>query len=291
MTSTLHLLAAATLVVVGAGLPGCSKSSPKQPAPLAEVVAKKVAADLSKPDPAAGYWATAPSGIVTLTAQPSIAPRPATTTTSSVTVQAVNDGSRIAFRLRWKDTERSEGGHLGEYSDAFALQFPVKDGPPPSVMMGGKDTPVHLFHWRAQYQRDKEQGKPTMKQLYPNISVDMYPLEFKDAPGGTEAEREVFSPGRAQGNPQSYEKMGGDETIAEGFSTSSVQAGHGSVAHAEWKDGEWTLVIVRPLVVEGGSTLKAGSKGNMAFAAWQGGKGEVGSRKCVSLSWTPVSIE
>ena len=291
MTSTLRLLTASALVVLGTGLPGCSGSSPKEPTSLAEIVAKKVAADLSKPDPAAGYWASVPSGTVTLNAQPSVVPRPAATTTTSVTVQAVNDGSRIAFRLRWKDTERSEAGRLGEYSDALALQFPVKDGPPPSVMMGGKDTPVHIFHWRAQYQRDKEQGKPTIKQLYPNISVDMYPLEFKDAPGGTEAEREQFTPGRAQGNPQSYEKTGVDEIIAEGFSTSSVQAGHGSVAHADWKDGEWTLVIVRPLVVEGGSTLKAGTKSNVAFAAWQGGKGEVGSRKCVSLSWTPVSVE
>lgn len=251
---------------------------------------KKVSADLSKPDPKAAYWKEAAEGLVTMLAQPMIAPRPETTTTENVIVQALHDGTRIAFRLRWKDTEVSEAGRLGKFSDAFALEFPVKDGPLPPVMMGAKDMPVHLFHWRAQYQRDSEKGKPTMKELYPNLSIDMYPHEFKDMPGDPAA-AEKFSPGMAAGNPQSYVKAGVDEIIAEGFATSAVQAGHGSKAHGEWANGEWTLVIVRPLAIEGGSTLKVGATGNVAFAAWQGGKDEVGSRKCVTMQWTPVKVQ
>ncbi len=54
--------------------------------------------------------------------------------------------------------------------------------------------------------------------------------------------------------------------------------------------GEWTLVIVRPLSIEGGSSLKSGGGANIAFAVWQGGKGEVGARKCVTMQWTPVVI-
>ena len=270
--------------------PACKKPGPLPPKPLTELVVRRVSVDLTRPDPNAPYWNDVLAGVVTLVGQPMITPRPEKTTTDSVLVQAVHDGTRAAFRLRWKDPEKSEAGHLGEFSDAFALEFPARDGPLPAVMMGQKGNPVHLFHWRAQYQRDQEKGKPTMKDLYPNMSIDMYPHEFKESNAGTPQIAEQFSPGKAEGNPQSYQKNGVDEIIAEGFSTSSVQEGHGSAARGEWINGEWTLVIVRPLVIDGGSTLKAGTPSNIAFAAWQGGQGEVGSRKCITMSWTPVVI-
>jgi len=276
-------------LALGVLLAGCPQSTGETP--LKELVVKKVAVDLSKPDPEAAFWSDVPGGFVSLVAQPMITPRPALPTTERVAVQAAHDGTRVAFRLRWKDTEKSEAGRLGEFSDAFALEFPLKEGPPPPVIMGEKGNPVHIFHWRAQYQRDKERGKPLVKDIYPNVSIDMYPLEFKDAKGASSADAEKFSPGRVEGNPQSYEKTGVDEIIAEGFATSSVQEGHGSLGQGTWKDGEWTLVVVRPLAIENGSSLKPGAAGNVAFAAWQGGKGEVGSRKCVALSWLALSLQ
>jgi hypothetical protein len=260
----------------------------------AELLVHPVKADLSKAEPQAGYWQQAPELAVSLLAQPMISPRPVENATPAVTVQAVHDGKRIAFRMRWKDKERSDAGRSGEYSDGFALQFPVKSNEnPPAVMMGSTGDPVHIFHWRAQYQRDAEQGKPKMKDLYPNITVDMYPMEFAD-PGSvkhlTDADREGFSPAVAEGNPQAYPKTGVDEIVAEGFGSSSVVKSQGSVGRAVWKDGEWTLVITRALEVQGGSTLQAGGKSFVAFAVWQGGAGEVGSRKSVTMMWTPLTL-
>ena len=255
--------------------------------------AKKTTNDLSAPEPKARFWDSVPQEKVPLMAQPMVAPRPETALTHAVSVQALHDGKRLAIRLRWRDTERSEAGRLGEFSDAAAVQFPVadKDAPPP-VMMGAKGDPVHIFHWRAQDQRDAERGKPDVKDLYPNGSIDMYPMEFAD-PGTTvtdAAGREKFSPGKAVGNPQSYAKNGVDEILAEGFSTSAVQEGHQSHAKANWENGEWTLVITRPLAIEGGSTVKVGKKTYLGFAIWQGGKGEVGSRKAVTMMWTPMEV-
>lgn len=263
----------------------------RAPTAIDEVVVYTVNDDLSAADPQAPYWRDVREGMVTLTAQPWVKPRPETTTTERIFVKAVTNGKRMAFRLRWSDTERSEAGRLGEHSDAMALQFPVKLDPLPSVAMGAKGMPVHIFHWRAQYQRDRDEGKPMMKDIYPNVAIDMYPMDFREAPGGTAADKESFSPGRAAGNPQSYEKTGVDEVIAEGFATSSVQAGHsGTIGHGEWKDGEWTLVVVRPLAIDGGSTLEPKGKGFVAFAAWQGGMGEVASRKSLTMSWIPVVL-
>lgn len=257
---------------------------------LTELAVHAVSTDLSKPDPDAAFWGDVAPGLVSLMAQPVVAPRPETTTTGSIYVQAVHDAATVAFRLQWADTELSEAGHLGEFSDAVALEFPMVGDKLPSVMMGAKDDPVHLFHWRAQYQRDAERGKPEIKDLYPNVSVDMYPMDFKDAPGGTKDDQEAFNPGVAIGNPQSYSKTGVDEIIAEGFSTSSVEEGHGAAGRGVWRDGMWSVVITRPMGIDGGSTLVAGQPNALSFAVWQGGEDEVASRKCIHMAWLPLKV-
>lgn len=276
------------LLVVGVALASSAASAE-------ELVAKRSDQDLSVPDPLAKYWSDVATLSVGLMAQPMIAPRPKETLTPAVRVQLLHDGKFLAIRLRWKDTSRDEAGRLGEFSDAAAVQFPVRgEGAPPPVMMGAKGDPVHIFHWRAQYQRDAERGKPSMRDLYPNMAIDAYPLEFVD-PGSlkapTQAAREQYSPGVAVGNPQSYAKAGVDEIVAEGFATSSVQEGHGSAAKAVWSNDEWVLVIARRLTIEGGASVSPGQKSHLGFAVWQGGAGEVGSRKDVTMMWTPFALE
>jgi hypothetical protein len=250
----------------------------------------RTAADLAQPDPEAAFWADVPVLEAHLVGQPMVRPRPQQTTTAALAVQAVHDGTWLALRLVWTDDEPSEAGRLGLYSDGAAVQFPMTPAEsPPPIFMGVQGMPVHIFHWRAQYQRDAERGKPTMRDLYPNLSIDMYPMEFAD-PGRVEASlaaREQYSPGHAVGNPQSYAKSGVDEIWAEGFSTSSVQESVAS-GHGIWKDGRWSLVIVRPLQRPGGSSFAPGDSTFVAFAIWQGGAGEVGSRKSVTMTWTPL---
>jgi hypothetical protein len=174
------------------------------------------------------------------------------------------------------------------------MQFPVKSNKnPPPIFMGAKNDPVHIFHWRAQFQLDKEKGLRTMKDLYPNMNPDMYPMEFKDEghlKGLSDDKREVFSYGRAAGNPASYAKKGVDEIFAEGYGSSSVIQNVEAIADGQWKNGEWTVVISRPLKREGGSVLPLGGNSNLAFAVWQGSKDEVGSRKSVTMEWLPLHI-
>lgn len=260
----------------------------------AEIKAVKIADDLSKTAWSDSLWKDSREEVIMLMAQPMAIPRPKTTQTSQVRVQAVHDGSWIAFRLKWKDSEKNEDGRLGHYSDAVALQFPVKEGSPPAIFMGGKDSPVHIFHWRAQYQRDHEKGKPEMTDLYPNMNPDMYPMEFKD-PGSvvglTEEKREVYSPGKAAGNPQSYEKSSSvDEILAEGFGSSTIVQNRMAIGQGTWSKGEWSVVIARPLKRENGSVLEAGKNNFVAFAVWQGSKLEVGSRKSVTMTWVPLQV-
>jgi len=264
------------------------------PSLSAELRAARVKLDVAKIAFDDAAWKGVKEESVPLVAQPMALPRPKTTLTSAVRVQTIHDGTWIAFRMRWRAESPAEAGRLGEFSDAVALEFPVKDGPPPPVFMGMKDNPVHIFHWRAQYQRDQDRGKPEMRDLYPNMNPDMYPMEFTDAvttAALTDANREQYSPGRAAGNPQSYEKTSAvDEIIAEGYGSSSVIHDRNSAGRGVWNKGEWTVVVVRPLVHEGGSTLNTGKPGFVGFAVWQGAKQEVGARKSVTMSWVPLAL-
>lgn len=276
------------LLLLAAALPTGIRGQEEAPWPVA-----RVDADLARPDPDASYWEGVPELALALSAQPMVRPRPTEVRTPGVTVQAVHDGTWLALRLRWSDDGPDEAGRLGKYSDAAAVQFPMTaaESPPP-IFMGTKAAPVHIFHWRAQYQRDAERGKPTMRELYPNLSIDMYPLELPD-PGSVEpavGAREQYSPGRAVGNPQSFPKSGVDEIYAEGFSTSSVQES-AAAGRGVWRDGTWTLVIVRPFTTAAGSQIEPGSGTFAAFAIWQGGADEVGSRKSVTMSWTALSFD
>jgi len=264
-------------------------------AQAADYSVKKVTADLSKVSEAsADYWKDVPEMKINLLAQMMVKPKPAKVQTENIKVQAVHDGKYIAFRLRWADKEKSEAGKLGEFSDAVALEFPVLDNEnPPPIFMGIKGNPVHLFHWRAQYQYDEEHGKKTIKDIYPNLNADMYPNEFADRgslKAATEENKEIFSHGKAAGNPQSSVKKAVDEMMAEGFGTSVVIQDRDSIAHGEWKNNEWIVVISRALKRANASVLEVGKKSAFGVAVWQGGQKEVGSRKAITMAWIPFEV-
>lgn len=267
-----------------------------QVARSADYSVKKISADLSKiSQVSAKYWQGVPEIKIDLLAQMIVKPKPAKVQTESAKVQIIHDGKWIAFRMRWADKEKSEAGKLGEFSDAVAIEFPVLDNQnPPPIIMGYKDNPVHLFHWRAQYQYDEEHGKKGIKDIYPNAVADIYPNEFADRGSlkpATDEQKEVFSSGKATGNPQSSRKKAVDELMAEGFGSSTVREDTESTAYGEWKDGEWVVVISRALKRPNGSVLEIGKGSSFGLAVWQGGQDEVASRKSITMEWTPFKVE
>lgn len=258
------------------------------------ITADFVEAGLEAPAVDAPVWNGKPATEIALMAQPMTQPRPASTRTERLNVQAVHNGRWIAFRLEWADPDRSEAGRLGQYSDAVAIQFPGPAAVLPVAFMGSAGSPVHLFHWRAQYQRDADKGPQTIADIYPNLAIDMYPFQFKDhgnLPPFTDEDRRAYQPAQAAGNPQAFPRTSGvAEMVAEGFGTSTALPDGQAVSDARWHEGKWTVVIARPLSRENASVLKPGAENNVAFAVWQGGEGEVGARKSLTLSWTPLRL-
>lgn len=260
----------------------------------ADIQSKKTIWNLSDKYPDDATWQIAPAETLSLMAQPMAIPKSSETYTPVATVKSIHNDKWIAFKLEWQCDSMSVAGKLAEFSDAVAIQFPKNDGPAPAIFMGTKESPVHILHWRAQYQADVENGKPSMKDLYPNMNPDMYPMEFADAgnvKGLTDEKREIYSPAKAVGNPQSSRKTSAvDEIIAEGFGTSAVIESKDVRGHGSWKDAKWSVVIVRPLDLVNGSKLGTDKENFAAFAIWQGKKGEVGSRKSVTMAWINLQI-
>ena len=64
-------------------------------------------------------------------------------------------------------------------------------------------------------------------------------------------------------------------------------------AGAQYADGEWAVVIARPLAVRGDAAvpLAPGQKGKVGFAVWQGSDRERAGLKAVTLDWQPLEIE
>lgn len=63
---------------------------------------------------------------------------------SAIDVKSVNDGETLAMILTWEGVS-PEGG---DFPDAVAIAFPIK-GNPALVLMGSKDDPIHILHWKA----------------------------------------------------------------------------------------------------------------------------------------------
>lgn len=183
------------------------------------------------------------------------------------------------------------------FADAAAIQFPVRKEDFPKYFMGEKEYPVHILYWKAWVSKDKEGGFQTVQKAYPNMTADIYTFDYPIKGEGTEkteAEKNIFIPGKAAGNPLSFP---GKEVIAElssaGPGTVAAKKTENTTGDAEWKDGRWTVIFRRPLSVDDAGSVRftVGEKIPVAFAVWEGSRHEAGSRKAVSPAWAEVEIE
>ena len=95
------------------------------PAPHAtEVVAERRAALATAPD--APEWRGLPTFAAALIPQDMVEPRLLAPSTAEVRVQALTDGTRIAFRLAWPDPTADDTPGPSRFSDACAVQLPAR---------------------------------------------------------------------------------------------------------------------------------------------------------------------
>ncbi|HSN92934.1 MAG TPA: ethylbenzene dehydrogenase-related protein [Anaeromyxobacteraceae bacterium] len=274
------------ILLASLALLACGRPSPTvTPSEVRAVRVEKLPA--SPDDPA---WSRAPVHPAALLLQDVVEPRLLAPSTASAEAQALTDGKGIAFRIAWKAPERSDAVLPAAFSDACAVQLPqAPSADAPAPTMGETGRPVEISYWRAAWQAAVDGRPDTLQAYYPNAKVDHYPFESASLKAGSPEQKAMalrYAPARAVGNVMAGPRdRPVQDLLAEGAGTlrpgPQVSTGAGKAT----PDG-WAVVIARPLP----QGVGPGSRTQVAFAIWQGTKGEVGSRKMRS-GWIPLAVE
>lgn len=256
------VLALAVMVAAGLRLAGAN------PAVAQAVVIESVAVDVASLDPADPAWDRAREVEVALTAQEVTYPLGGGTV-PVVHVKSVHSGDTLFLAVRWEDdTMDASSTTVEHFSDAVAIEFPARPSSTvPAVCMGQADQGVNIWQWRA----DSEAGlEPLPAEGY----VDMYPslddLEY---------------PARAGGNP--FALVPGEAVqnlVAGGFGTLGPALEQTVQGHGVHDGSAWTVVFARAFDTETVDQpwFAEGQQIDVAFAAWNGSKGERDGIKAVS---------
>lgn len=220
-----------------------------------------------------------------------------------VQVRALHNGSQLAIHLSWPQGKASDSAAAPQlFPDGAAIQFST-DPNPPFFAMGEKGRPIVLWHWKASWQKDLVQ-RGDIETAYPNAATDWYQAQ-KDYKHGSPFETKTSS--AAAHDPRYLTGWGAGNPMSDPNRTTSAEearsAGFGSVtsnkidrepvqANGVWKDGEWHVVFIRDLKVEGKERLqfKPGGKIHTAFAVFDGSHKDRNGQKMVSI-WNELDLQ
>jgi DMSO reductase family type II enzyme heme b subunit len=238
-------------------------------------------------DPLAKRWAQARPVKVGMLPQTVTLPHKPDPAVKELTVRALHNGGWVAILIEWKDPSRSDRIVLDNFGDQVAVQLPVDAKANPSPMMGNPGGRVNIMQWRAAFQKDIDEGPPTVRDLYPNAWTDVYPDEVLGA-----ADARPYTGALGLENPISRGRATPVlDQMAEGWGSMTVKPDQHALGRGVWKDGTWRVVITRPMISDdlNAPRLVPGGRTLVAFAVWEGGQREVGARKAWSV-WVPLVL-
>jgi hypothetical protein len=267
------------------------------------ITAKKSTGEIPK-DPLADVWNEAPVSNI-----PLMLLWQRQEAAESVSVRAVHNGNEIAFLLTWEDlSPQARFIRHQDFTDGAALQFALS-AVPPQFPMGAKNEPVNMWYWRADRQMDLARYAD-LEDVYPDMIGDDYqsPKGYYSLEAQTKLtppSREIISaPGHEKtfitawgvGNPMAnpWRTTAVEDLNAVGFGTLTAQGAEAQnvVGYGFWVDGNWRVVFVRTL--NSGDAFDAkfqpGATVPIAFAVWDGSKGDRDGQKAVT-TWYTLQIE
>jgi hypothetical protein len=239
-------------------------------------------------NPVAPFWRQARPVKVAVLPQTVTTPHKPDPAVKELVVRAAHNGGWIAFLIEWRDPTKSDRIVLDNFGDQVAVQLPVAaSGDSPSPMMGNPGGRVNIMQWRAAFQKDLDEGPPSVVGLYPNVWTDVYPDEVLGA-----ADARPYSGALGVENPISRGRASPVlDQMAEGWGSMTVKPDQHALGDGVWRDGVWRVVISRPMVSDdvNAPRLVPGARTVVGFAVWEGGNREVGARKAWA-PWVPLVI-
>jgi len=222
----------------------------------------------SEVDPAGKTTGKTSTTIVPLSAQYILSPQGGTLL--GLQARAAWNGKDFAVRVSWKDESKNVTGPSADYfttfSDAVAVEFPIEliPGRQPFRCMGQSENRVNIWQWKAE--RDAELTN----------AIGLQPV--RGAPND-KAVKNYIGPGA-------------------GYLIDPAQDDPDSKAFYDEQNKTWTVIFKRGLLAGSKDTATEfvqPTAGNVtatqiAFAVWDGGKGERLSKKAVS-TWVDLTFQ
>jgi Ethylbenzene dehydrogenase/TAT (twin-arginine translocation) pathway signal sequence len=242
-------------------------------------------------DPDHYAWRASAETTIQLGPQDLVLPQQLAPSIAAVRVRAIHDGRRIGFQLEWDDPDVNDLTiRVDDYRDACAVLLAPGVAVEALRTMGSATTPATLLHWKADWQRDVDRGRQGLEAVYPNRSVDTYPIVYSTPPDDVDIATYVdagateWLPGVHAGNPISAAARVSpvEKAIAYGFSTTSSAATQDALGRGIRTATGWRVTLTKPLdaVDAGEFAIPVGATCTCAFAVWSGSKRDAGSRKC-----------
>jgi complex iron-sulfur molybdoenzyme family reductase subunit gamma len=190
-------------------------------------------------------------------------------TVERIAVRAVHWKDQLYVMLEWSDqTQDLASSRYETFTDAAAVQFPAEAGSEvPFICMGQADQAVNIWQWRS----DQQLALPALAE---DGYVDLYP--FTD---------DLYYTARQAGNPLSQvDRLPVQNLVAGGFGTLAVTDVGTLQGHGGYENGRWTVVFTRPFQPAGDlqPVFGGGAPIDVAFAVWDGSRGERDGLKSVS---------
>ncbi|MGQ0662054.1 MAG: ethylbenzene dehydrogenase-related protein [Pseudomonadota bacterium] len=234
-------------------------------------------------------WSQAPPAAVPMEPQEVAVPTNPNAAVKELKVRAAHNGQWLAVLIEWQDPTKSDRIVVDRFGDQVAVEFPIKYDKDdlPSPTMGQAGGRVNILQWRAAFQRDLDEGEPTVRDLYPNAVVDLYPDQVLRA-----SDARPYSGALGVDNPISRPKESAVlDQMAEGWGTMTVKPDQHADGHGVWDNGTWRVVITLPMASGSANSplFSPGAETVAAFAVWEGGNREVGARKAWS-NWVPLGL-
>ncbi|CAK0740749.1 EB_dh domain-containing protein [Gammaproteobacteria bacterium] len=241
-------------------------------------------------DANAEFWHEANAVKVAMYPQMVTTPTKPEAAITSLTVKAAHNDQWLAILIEWPDATRNDLLVVDQFGDQVAVEFPIDANPNalPSPMMGNPGGRVNILQWRAALQRDIDQGELKIQDLYPNAVFDIYPDQVLRA-----TDSRPYSGALGVDNPVSRAHQSPVlDQMAEGWGTLTTKPDQHADGKGIWENGTWRVIITTSLSTADTNSLhlSAGQFTNVAFAVWEGGNKEVGSRKAWS-AWVPFTLE
>ncbi len=220
-----------------------------------------------------------------------------------VEVSGVHNGETIFFGIKWKDaTENDRAIKHEQFRDAVGLMFPlgiVKISPETPLIprMGDRGKSVNIWHWKADWERDlhADGGYEHIQDQYPNMwhdfDSDPHPCTYNKT---VHDSVDLLAGGLAAGSLLSLPRGRTVEDLnAVGFGTLTAQTHQDVNGTGSWTNGQWDVVIYRPLVTPDENDVQFTAGGSTFFnmAVWNGEDGDRNGLKSVSIRWRPITLE